>query len=230
MRRAPARWGWQLDKLQNNWEAVLSRHVWRDGQLWIQRAADVAKLFWSERESLFIRNRTVIAVLAATITLHLLLIWFLLRTMSVDVYVPPIARGSLQVSIVSAPSSAETVRPVLERPVVADNPEPQIVAPQSDASAAAGTPDTIAPRPDPQHENQPVKIANAPSGLHAVLRVLVGTDGTVDEAQISASSGRPDMDQAAIAFITSHWKFLPATVGGNAVPFWTTVLVPLAGG
>ena len=66
--------------------------------------------------------------------------------------------------------------------------------------------------------------------MHAVLRVLVAPDGSVDEAQITASSGRPDLDQAAIMFITSHWKFLPATVGGSAVPFWTTVLVPLVGG
>jgi TonB family protein len=223
--------GLALDKLQSNWEDALSRHAWRSGQLWIQRAVDVAKLFWSERKSLLIRDRTVITFFAATIALHLLLIWFLLRSSRVEIASPQTAAGNLQVSIISTPSNAQLLKPVLQRPVIADVPEPQIVAaPKSDASAATGTPDTLAPRPDPQHENLPVKIAGAPVGLHAILRVLVGADGSVDEAEISTSSGQPDMDQAAIAFIKAHWKFLPATVGGNAVPFWTTVLVPLAGG
>jgi hypothetical protein len=37
------------------------------------------------------------------------------------------------------------------------------------------------------------------------------------------SSGKQEADMAAIAFVKSKWRFLPALMGGTAIQYWTTV-------
>ena len=46
------------------------------------------------------------------------------------------------------------------------------------------------------------------------LRLTVMPDGTVSRAEVTASSGRPDLDQAAQQWIVSHWTYQPAIKGG----------------
>ena len=48
------------------------------------------------------------------------------------------------------------------------------------------------------------------------LRLSVQADGSVAQAEIVTSSGRQDLDQAAVGWITGHWTYRPAIRGGVA--------------
>lgn len=54
------------------------------------------------------------------------------------------------------------------------------------------------------------------------LRLAVGDDGTVADVQVAVSSGRSDLDAAAVA-AARGWRFLPARRDG--VPIASTVLI-----
>jgi protein TonB len=47
------------------------------------------------------------------------------------------------------------------------------------------------------------------------LRLTVLPDGTVGKAEVAASSGRQDLDQAAQQWIVGHWTYQPAIRGGT---------------
>jgi protein TonB len=49
------------------------------------------------------------------------------------------------------------------------------------------------------------------------LSIAVGADGRVSDAAIESSSGTPDLDQAAVDWVKSHWLYRPATQGGHPV-------------
>jgi protein TonB len=57
-----------------------------------------------------------------------------------------------------------------------------------------------------------------------VLRVLVEASGLAATLQVQSSSGFERLDRAASAAV-SHWKFVPARQGSEAVAAW--VLVPI---
>ncbi len=54
------------------------------------------------------------------------------------------------------------------------------------------------------------------------LRLLVHADGAVGGVDVAVSSGRPELDGAAVAAARS-WRFLPARRDGNAID--STVLI-----
>lgn len=115
------------------------------------------------------------------------------------------------------PPPAPTL-PIVEPPqiVIADDASSSVAA----VSAAS----ILAPRPDPAHLNE------APRASHAgaiVLKLLVLVDGSVGDAEVAASCGDPAADAAAIAFVKTHWRFLPAMLRGTAMRYWTTVAVSL---
>lgn len=70
-----------------------------------------------------------------------------------------------------------------------------------------------------------------PSGLlqkeiegSASIRVLIGTDGRVREAQV-VSASHPDFGKAAVKQALRSWRFRPATRGDVAVEDWQTLSV-----
>ena len=70
-----------------------------------------------------------------------------------------------------------------------------------------------------------------PSGLlqkeiegSASIRVLIGTDGRVREAQV-VSASHPDFGKAAVKQALKAWRFKPATRGDVAVEDWQTLSV-----
>jgi hypothetical protein len=113
----------------------------------------------------------------------------------------------------------EPVLPVVEPPqiVIANDPSGTI--------AAVAAASILAPRPDPAHPNEAVVTDRAAaSGL--VLKLLVRSDGSIGDAQVSASSGDPATDSAGLAYVKAHWRFLPAMLRDTAIEYWTTVAVP----
>jgi periplasmic protein TonB len=58
----------------------------------------------------------------------------------------------------------------------------------------------------------------------ATIRVLVGTDGRVREANV-VSATHPDFGKAALRQALKAWRFKPATRGGEPVEDWVTLPV-----
>jgi protein TonB len=57
-----------------------------------------------------------------------------------------------------------------------------------------------------------------------LVRVLIAPDGTTREVVLHRSSGAALLDRAALEAVR-HWAFMPAAVGGRAVPAWVEVPV-----
>jgi protein TonB len=57
------------------------------------------------------------------------------------------------------------------------------------------------------------------------LRLIVLPDGRVGQADIVASSGRQDLDEAAQQWIVGHWTYKPALRDGEAAPGQTLATV-----
>lgn len=50
------------------------------------------------------------------------------------------------------------------------------------------------------------------------LRIVVDEQGRVVAAQVESPSGHPELDDAAVAWVQSHWRYEPAMQDGRAVP------------
>ena len=55
-----------------------------------------------------------------------------------------------------------------------------------------------------------------------VVRVLIGTDGTAQQAEIRTSSGYDRLDQAALTTVLK-WRYVPGKRGGVAEAMWFNV-------
>lgn len=101
--------------------------------------------------------------------------------------------------------------------------------PSTDIGPPAHVPPTapvmVAARIDPRHAAslQPV-YPEASKRLDeegiVILRVLIGTDGRVKQAEVGTSSGYDRLDQAALRQARRAWQFLPATRDGVAIESW----------
>jgi protein TonB len=78
--------------------------------------------------------------------------------------------------------------------------------------AAAGVPGTHTIPPYP-----PLALRLGEQG-RVRLHLTISADGVVTEASIVRSSGYGDLDQAAQAWVTAHWRYQSAIRGGAAVP------------
>lgn len=58
-----------------------------------------------------------------------------------------------------------------------------------------------------------------------LLKVTIGTDGNVIDATVQTSSGFDSLDNAAIAWVKSHWKWEPPTQNGQPMSVSTLVAV-----
>jgi TonB family protein len=59
----------------------------------------------------------------------------------------------------------------------------------------------------------------------AVVKYLVKEDGSVGDCDVTKSSGKPVLDDAACAMVTGRWKFKPATKDGKPVAEFLTAEV-----
>ncbi|HEX3945333.1 MAG TPA: energy transducer TonB [Rhizomicrobium sp.] len=57
------------------------------------------------------------------------------------------------------------------------------------------------------------------------LRIAVDEQGNVFSADVLNSSGHTDLDDAAVSWVKSHWRYQPAVQNGNAVPATTNAVV-----
>ena len=128
---------------------------------------------------------------------------------------------------VSAPSLPDVELPAMQMPDIVIERDTSDPAPPALSASLV-----LAPRPDPAHPNP------APTGLSIdgqqhlsgslILKILVQSDGTIADASVVRTSGRPDADEAAMNFIKAQWKLLPALLEGKPIQYWTTVVVRLS--
>lgn len=113
-----------------------------------------------------------------------------------------------------------------------------VVGPQAPAPAAAvAAPVAAAPAPAPARVELPSSSAdylNNPKPAYppmskrlseqgkVVLRVLIGTDGTAQKAEIHQSSGYDRLDQAALTTVLK-WRYVPGKRAGVAEAMWFNV-------
>jgi protein TonB len=135
----------------------------------------------------------------------------------------------------AAPAAAPAAIPVTPAPSAPAQGTPSAPAPTAAASAAPGSPiASAAPTSEAARRVGPRVDAswagNAPPPYPAAARrmgeqgevrldVHVGTDGSVIDVQVRASSGSPALDRSAMDAVR-RWRFRPATVDGQAVSEW----------
>jgi len=102
--------------------------------------------------------------------------------------------------------------PVAEAPApVAPPAPPRVELPSSDADYL-------------QNPKPPYPAISKRQGEQgkAVVRVLIGVDGTAQKAEIHQSSGYDRLDQAALATV-QRWRYVPGKRGGVAEAMWFNV-------
>jgi protein TonB len=61
-----------------------------------------------------------------------------------------------------------------------------------------------------------------------MLRIHVDASGMPMEVSVEKSSGSRILDEAALKFVKSHWRFVPAQSGGQAIDAWGLVPIEFA--
>lgn len=183
---------------------------------------------------------------AVVIVLHIAIVYALVNGLArhaVDV-----VRAPIETTIIDEAPQRRTEPPPPPRPQLAPPPAPFVPPPevhietpppapvQSTAPAVVTTVRPVAPPPpaepvrvpprlDVEHSEEaeypPVSRRLGEQGS-VILRVLIGTDGRVQESQLLQSSGFDRLDQAALAGVKRRYRFVPGTVDGRPEPMWYT--------
>ncbi|MBC5785852.1 energy transducer TonB [Ramlibacter sp. USB13] len=123
--------------------------------------------------------------------------------------------------------------PAPNAPTATTEPQP---APPPVSAPVAAAPAPVAPAPPPKVELpsssadylQNPKPAYPPASKRlgeqgkVVVRVLIGVDGTAQDAQLKTSSGYERLDQAALETVRK-WRYVPGKRGGVAEAMWFDV-------
>lgn len=87
------------------------------------------------------------------------------------------------------------------------------------------TPAIIPPRVDPRFPptdpEYPVTSQRLGEQGAVVVRLKVGTNGRVEQAEVEESSGSERLDKAAMTEAKRAWRYVPATEDGIPVAAWT---------
>ena len=126
---------------------------------------------------------------------------------------PPVASPEPAPVVARAPAAAAPAAPAFEAaPVAAAPPAPaRVELPSSNAAYLNN------PRPA-----YPALSRRLGEQGKVVVRVLIGVDGTAQQAEIRTSSGYARLDQAALATVRS-WRYVPGKRGGVPEAMWFNV-------
>jgi protein TonB len=115
---------------------------------------------------------------------------------------PTVAPPDIEVPQQPAPSPTISVQA---------QPQPPAAVTQPASTSAAGIASTHTIPPYPEQSRRMGQQGTV------TLRVSIGADGVVTDTQIVQSSGVPELDQAALAWVKSHWKYKPAMQNGQPI-------------
>jgi protein TonB len=153
---------------------------------------------------------------------------------------PPPIEDELAAKPAPPPPPPPKPKPVVKQQAPKPVPKPVVQPPAPPQPVAAPTPPTP-PAPPAPPAPQPVTPASANAGyLHSpapeypalamrrnwegtvLLRVYVLASGKPSEIQVQTSSGRSQLDDAALAAV-KRWSFVPAKRGADPVDGWVSV-------
>ncbi len=135
------------------------------------------------------------------------------KTKTADVPPPP------KPALVQPHETVDTIPP----PVIAvanDQPPPITLQQTPSNTVPPAQPDTGATGVSSTHSTPPYP-ALARMAAHqgtVTLQLVISAQGDVAAASVLQSSGFPELDQAAVAWVQAHWKYKPALQNGQAVP------------
>ena len=169
------------------------------------------------------------------IAFHVLLIWALANGLGralIDFVAPPppIKLSPVDQKIVPPPL-VEIPKPTIETPTKIniipheitpfdiESVQPPLVGTSNESILATSGPSKPkllrASKPDYPSASARLGEEGATS-----LKLLIGIDGRVADAQLVLSSGSSRLDEAAIKHAKRNWAFSPCTEGGKAVACW----------
>ncbi|MBX9961242.1 MAG: energy transducer TonB [Burkholderiaceae bacterium] len=131
---------------------------------------------------------------------------------------PPLPAPTSEPSPVVAPAAPAPTQPAIEASTVA----PTAAAPQAPAPARIELPSSDAAYLNNPKPAYPALSRRLGEQGKVVVRVLIGVDGTAQQAEIRTSSGYDRLDQAALATVRS-WRYVPGKRNGTAEAMWFNV-------
>lgn len=118
--------------------------------------------------------------------------------------------------LLPAPARPVSRQESLPRPVNRREPaRPPTAATESASSAESATPITPASYRSAPPPPYPAALRERRISGSVGLRIRVSATGRPTSAEITASSGHPDLDSAARRWVLAHWTFHPATRNGS---------------
>ncbi|HXJ01838.1 MAG TPA: energy transducer TonB [Micropepsaceae bacterium] len=133
---------------------------------------------------------------------------------------------------IEAPRLTETAPPIIEVPLEPAGPNaitptqtlPQTVPERPAASEPPASPPTIVITPARAiawtHTIPDYPAISRRLGEQGTLRLklAIAADGTVSDARVEASSGYQRLDEAAVQWVKTHWRYEPAMQGTKPMP------------
>ncbi|HEX4534698.1 MAG TPA: energy transducer TonB [Rhizomicrobium sp.] len=119
---------------------------------------------------------------------------------------PPVQIAKVQ------PTEQPAIEPVIDiqtppaaTAIQSPPPQPTTAIANSGASGLTNTHTTPPYPPDARRLGQQGTV---------VLQITIAANGAVTDAKVATSSGTPALDQTAVAWVMSHWKYKPAIANG----------------
>lgn len=131
---------------------------------------------------------------------------------------PPLPAPTPEPAPVVAPAAPAPAQPAIEASTVAAT----AAAPQAPAPARIELPSSDAAYLNNPKPAYPALSRRLGEQGKVVVRVLIGVDGTAQQAEIRTSSGYDRLDQAALATVRS-WRYVPGKRNGTAEAMWFNV-------
>ncbi len=168
------------------------------------------------------------AVIASVGILHVVMIYALMSGLApkiVRVVQHEVSTRVIETHVEQPKETVKQVQPTLVKPQINTAVEPEI-----EIDAPAQSPISVAPAESSPSNTQATAIGSSHSTPpyppnarrlgqqgRVQLRLTISPEGKVVRADIMKSSGYPELDQTAQAWVVSHWRYKPAIQGGVAV-------------
>jgi protein TonB len=170
--------------------------------------------------------------------LHVIAIWAILNGL-VQKIIPKIEPPPITWLQPAKPILPTQPAPRLPHVDPTDHTTRQVIAPLPTFTIDDGQPHGGGtPYEAPQQPTTPDTFVSGIGGTHTIpvypplarrlgeqgsvrLSITISAAGDVTGANVVQSSGFPDLDQTAVDWVVSHWKYKPATHAGIAVPSQT---------
>lgn len=131
---------------------------------------------------------------------------------------PPLPAPTPEPAPMLAPAAPAPAQPAIEASTLAAT----AAAPQAPAAARIELPSSDAAYLNNPRPAYPALSRRLGEQGKVVVRVLIGVDGTAQQAEIRTSSGYERLDQAALATVRS-WRYVPGKRNGTAEAMWFNV-------